>query len=135
MNFEDQFSQWIDESLAGDIPESVKAFCFNLFEPAEIPGVKFGVELIGADRFDEGDPNWPCYEVWEPEPRWIPIPETYSGAAWEAALEKIRALLVAKLSTASASVERLKASEGVAVGFIDGDLDVIWKPDGRRPSG
>ncbi len=135
MSFEDQFSEWIDESLASYIPECVKAFSFNLFEPAEIPGVRFGVELIGANRFDEKDPDWPCYEVWRPEVRWIRIPQGYSGLAWETALQRVKALLVCKLSTDSTSVERLKASEGVGVGFVDGDLYVIWKQDGRHPSG
>jgi hypothetical protein len=79
MSFEDQFSRWIDDSLAADTPSSVKAFSFNLCEPAGIAGVKFGVELIGAGTFDEDDPDWACNDVWEPQVRGIPIPKNYSG--------------------------------------------------------
>ena len=48
MDFEQQFSQWIDESLAAEVPENVKAFAFLLWEPAEIKGSKFAVDLVGT---------------------------------------------------------------------------------------
>jgi len=134
MSFEDEFSRWIDDSLAGDTPKSVKAFCFSLYEPAGLTGVKFGVELIGAGRFDENDPDWACDEVWDPQVRGVPIPKKYSGQSWESCLQKIKTLLLRKLSTNSRSVDRLKSSEAIGVGFVDGDLEVIWTADVRRSS-
>ncbi|HXY35445.1 MAG TPA: hypothetical protein VEI07_14535, partial [Planctomycetaceae bacterium] len=83
---------------------------------------------IGAGRFDENDPDWACDEVWEPRVRGIPIPKKYSGQSWEPCLQKIKALLLHKLNTTSRSVDKLKSSKGVAVGFVDGDLEVIWAP-------
>ena len=55
MDFEQQFSQWIDESLAAEVPENVKAFAFLLWEPAEIKGSKFAVDLVGTECFDAED--------------------------------------------------------------------------------
>jgi len=55
LDFEKRFESWLDESLAQAIPDSVKAFSFNLYEPAFIDDVKFGIELIGAEVIDEDD--------------------------------------------------------------------------------
>ena len=55
MGFGRNFSQWLNESLSVKIPSSVTAFSFNLYEPAGIPSVKFGIELIGASEFDRDD--------------------------------------------------------------------------------
>jgi hypothetical protein len=128
MDFEQQFAAWLNDGLAGDTPDNVKAFSFNLYEPAGIPDVKFGVEIVGAGSFDAEDPDWPCDEVWEPQPRGIPIPVAYSGDTWEECLQRIRTLVVQTLGGQSPAVQQLKSSQGVGIGFVDGDLEVIWKP-------
>lgn len=128
MNFEQQFATWLNDGFAGDIPDKVRAFSFNLYEPACIADVKFGVEVIGAGSFDEEDPDWPCDEVWEPQPRGIPIPLAYSGDTWEQCLRRVKALVVQTLGGQSRAVQQLKSSQGVGIGFVDGDLEVIWKP-------
>ena len=131
MEFRESFRAWLADGLSHAIPDSVKAFAFNLYEPAMVDGVKFGIELIGAGEFDENDPDWACDEVWEPSTRGINIPVSYSGDRWEQCLRKLRALLVRELDEPSA--QRLKASQGVGIGFVDGDLEVVWKPRQSDP--
>jgi len=128
MEFEKKFVDWIDASMQEDIPETAKGYSFNLYEPAGEDGVSFGVELIGAGSFDESDPDWACKEVWEPNERGISIPEEYSGQEWEGCLEKMRDLLIKFLSGNTLSAKKLKSSQGIGLGFVDGDLEVIWMP-------
>ena len=128
MDFEKVFETWLDESLSQEIPKSVVAFSFNLYEPAFIDDVKFGIELIGAEAFDEDDPDWACEEAWEPKARGIDIPVSYSGDSWEECLEKLKALVQKHLENNSSFVQVLKSKEGIGIGFVDGDLEILWKP-------
>lgn len=128
MDFEKHFESWLNESLAQEIPSSVNAFSFNLYEPAFVDNVKFGIELIGAEAFDEDDPDWACEEIWEPKTRGIDIPISYSGDTWEACLEKLKTLVTKHLGTDSPFIQVLKSKQGVGIGFVDGDLEIIWKP-------
>ncbi|MEJ2613067.1 MAG: hypothetical protein P8179_24185 [Candidatus Thiodiazotropha sp.] len=128
MDFENTFESWLSNSLSQEIPDSVRAFSFNLYEPALVDDVKFGVELIGAESFNEDDSDWACDEVWEPTTRGINIPITYSGNSWETCLERLKALVIKHLSTDAAYSMKMKSKQGVGVGFVDGDLEIVWKP-------
>lgn len=132
-NFEHTFATWIAEAVATGLPPEVKALSFNLYEPAGEPGVRFGVELIGADRFDEADPDWACDEVWEASPRGISIPEQYSGDTWERCLEKMVDLVRRQVGENSTIATAVRTVQGVAVGFVDGDLELVWNGSLQRP--
>lgn len=127
MGFEQDFINWLNQGLKADLPSDIKAFSFNLFESASVDGVKFGVELIGASFFDEDDPDWACDEVWEPIDRQLNIPAEYSSENWEICLEKIKNLVIYALNNEKGDMLRLKRSEGIGVGFVDGDLQIVWK--------
>ena len=128
MNFETEFNTWLTNSLAENVPSSVQAFSFNLFEPGPKDGVKFGIELIGADRFDKNDEDWACEEIWSPAQRQLFIPNEYSEDNWEECLKKLKALLIIYLETNSAGAARLKSVKGVGIGFVDGNLDLVLQP-------
>ena len=108
------------------MPKTVIAYSFNLFElgPGE---AKFGVELIGSDEFDTDNSDWRCSEIWEADPRSIYIPRAFANGAWEECLDDVKGLLTNTLSESSAIATRLKEARAVAVGFVDGDLELIWK--------
>lgn len=124
MDFSLQFRHWLG-AAASQTSADIAAFSFNLYEPALVPGVKFGIELIGARAFSADDPDWPCDEVWSPDPRGINIPEDFSGSDWEACLEKAKALVADYL--ASPSGHWLQAGEAVGIGFVDGDIELVWR--------
>ena len=126
MSFEEKFTNWLENSLAAVSSKKIKGFSFNLFEPAAIPGVKFGIELIGAQAFDKNDADWACEEIWEPPQRQLPIPIEYSGDTWEVCLDRMKKLVVKHLDSNSDTAKKLKAVEGVGVGFVDGDLEIVW---------
>ena len=63
-----------------------------------------------SEAFDEEDPDWPCEEVWEPEPRGIDIPVAYSGDTWEACLATLKALVLKQLETDSPAARKRPAA-------------------------
>ena len=123
MDFALQLHHWLD-TAASQASHDIAAFSFNLYEPAGEPGVKFGIELIGAETYSADDPDWPCNEIWSPAPRGINIPGAFSGSSWEDCLSKTKALVQEYL--ASTSGRWLQTSEAVGIGFVDGDLEVVW---------
>ena len=128
MSFEREFKNWLQLGLQPDLPDEIEAFSFNLFEPALVDGVKFGVELIAAGEFDENDSDWACDEVWEPVQRQLHIPLEYSGESWEECLEKMKKLITYTLQDNQDFVSKLKIGKGIGVGFVDGDLEIVWQP-------
>jgi hypothetical protein len=128
MSFETDFTTWLTKVAEQAFPDTVKAFCFNLNEPAGKKDVKFGIELVGTASFAKDDPDWACDEAWSPQPRSIHIPLDYSGKTWEECLEKMKELVERTLLPETPATSRLKKSEGIGIGFVDGDLEIIWKP-------
>jgi hypothetical protein len=124
--FEDYFTSWLNEALSEDIPTNVEAFCFNLYYPAGEENVKFGTELIGANRFDKTDEDWACDEVWEPKQRRISIPIEFSTIDSEVCQLNLKTLIQIYLSSANTNSNVLKQHKAIAVGFVNGNLDLIW---------
>jgi hypothetical protein len=125
MTFNDDFIAWVTRSANTDVPASVRAFAFNLYELPK-DGSPFGVELIGSSNFDTEDSDWACDEVWAATPRMLEIPVAFSSRSWEACFAAVKGLVVAAIDEENAG-EVLKTREGIAVGFVDGDLDLIWQ--------
>ena len=125
MTFEDSLRTWLARSLAESIPEGVTAFSFNLFEYPETATVKFGVELVGCGCFDPANSDWACDEVWEPVKRAIEIPVSFSGRNWEVCQRKVRALIAEGLFADIRIGKALKSVQGVGLGFVDGDLEIL----------
>jgi hypothetical protein len=126
MDFAEEFDAWLANALKHPVSSTVVAFSLNLYELG-LPDTKFGIELIGAGKFDAEDSDWACDEVWVSEPRGLAIPATFSGDSWEACLRVMRCLILESLSKPTVATARLKASNAVALGFVDGDLDIIWR--------
>ena len=125
MNFLDQLSVWLRSSLADVDTDKIRGYAFNLVEN----GGDYSVELIGAAIFDEDDPDWACEEEIEATPRSIPVPEPIHKGSWESCLANMQSILTDFLSFGDASAQILKSADGVAIGFVDGDLEVIHKAE------
>ncbi len=126
MTFPEQFEDWLLQAFAFDVPEKIKAFSFNLFEPAFVEGVKFGVEVIGTSEFSPDDQDWACEEIWEPKHRQLNIPVSFSGESWEQCLVVIQSLIEVFLAKDNRAAIILKSRLGIGVGFVDGDLNLVW---------
>ena len=77
-NFDTNLHEWIENGFT-QIPEGQNlALSFNLYQNIETES-KFGVELIGAPRFNPNDPDWACDEIWWPQPRSLKVPLDWLG--------------------------------------------------------
>lgn len=114
-------SNWLDNVLKQDIIEDVAAFCFNLYEDGEN---NWSMELVGTERFDMEDDDWPCDEITDFGTRkelfaWNKLTE------WDKVLEEMVAILREYLENGKYA-EVLKSKAGVGVGFVDGDVKILY---------
>ena len=115
-------ADWIDNILKDKvISANIVAFCFNLYE--DIDG-SWGMELVGAERFDLEDEYLPCDEVTDFGSR-----ENFYNwkmeCEWDEALNYMVSQLKQYLSNGKYA-ELLKSKTGVGVGFVDGDLEILY---------
>jgi len=127
MNFEQEFEAWLSNNITCEIPEDVKAFSFNLFESCIEDDKKFGIELIGAGEFDSENEDWACDEIWEPKLRELDIPTSFSGESWEICQERLKSLITKVLASNTHCKNQLKSRKGIGIGFVDGNLEMIWQ--------
>lgn len=126
MDFSEEFERWLASVFATGVPDAVIACSFNLFE-IDSSDAKYGIELIGAGEFDADDMDWACDEVWVPNPRALNIPLAFASREWSACLVSAKQLVQRSLGQASLAATKLKKAEAVAVGFVDGDLELVWQ--------
>ena len=82
------------------------------------------MELISTRRFALDDPDWPCDEVTDFNTREMPF--CWNGPLeWEQALEDIAIVLKKYLQTGKYA-QLLKSQDGVGVGFVEGDLEILF---------
>lgn len=98
------------------LPEGINALNFGLFEP-------YGVELIGAKRYDPNDDDWACEEDFVPKQRECPGIEVSKDIDWEDFLNIIVRILK-ELIVDLKELDFLKI-EHITTGFCDGDLVAI----------
>ena len=85
------------------------------------------MEVIGCSAFDSEDPDWACDEVTDLGTREEPFAWT-DDSIWEKVLSDATRLLYQYIQEGSAS-EYLQSLDGVAVGFTDGDLNILVEKD------
>jgi hypothetical protein len=119
MTFQSTFDSWLDRSLSETIPDDVVAYTFNLAEP-------WSIEVVGCGSFDADDPDWACDEAFRPVEPLLLLPSEHFGADWATVQGRCAELLRSILASDSLASQRLKASQAVGLGFVDGDLELLW---------
>src|SRR4051812_22081686 len=117
--FQSIFNAWLDRALAEPIPSGVIAFSFNLTKPSTI-------EIIGSESYRDEDSDWASEEAFRPTTEDLQLPTPERSKDWNAVLESARRAIFTYLDRPSAGSAILKRSTAVAVGFIDGDLHIVW---------
>ena len=92
-----------------------------------ILSISWSLEVVGCSSFDSEDPDWACDEVTDFETRDEPFAWT-EEAIWEKVLSDVTKLLYQYIQEGKAS-EYLNSLDGVAVGFADGDLNILVEKD------
>ena len=116
----EKISTWLDSVFDRSIPEGVVSVCFNLYEDGDD---SWSLEVVGCSSFDSEDPDWACDEVTDFETREEPFTWT-EETNWEKVLSDVTKLLYQYTQEGKAS-GYLNSLDGVAVGFTDGDLNIL----------
>ena len=119
-----EIESWIDNVLNTEIPENVKGYIFNLYDDGDD---NWSMEIVATSRFDENDPDWGCDEITDFGTRDEPFAwEEPTG--WEDIQQKCSDALAEYLA-AGDFADVLKKAEGVGVGFVVGDLEILYTND------
>lgn len=73
--------------------------------------------------FDEEDEDWNCYEEFTTGED---LYEWQQGVGWEKILD-ISCEMIRKYLTEGKYAEKLKKYEAVAAGFVDGDVEILYR--------
>ena len=114
------FFEWLDEVLKGELPSEVKAINFNLYEDTENT---WSIELVGTSEFDENDDDWACCEVFSTRENPFVIEQE---GDWQTVEEIFEEWISDYLANGKLS-EKMKQNEAVGIGFVDGDLTILFK--------
>jgi len=114
-------ASWLDGLLRNGVSDDVTAFCFNIYEGAD---GRWSMELIGTDSFDAEDEDWACDEISDFGSRERPY-NWKMKCGWEEALEYMVNKLNGYLENGKYA-EVLKDKDGVGVGFVDGNIEIIY---------
>ena len=118
----ESFEEWLDFVLGMPLPDDIAAVNFNLYEQE---GNIWSIEFAGTEGFDPQDADWACEEgfvtreapfSWEEE------------ADWEQILTEMSERLQIYLENGRYA-EKLKAYAGVGIGFVDGDINILYHKD------
>lgn len=117
----DEFTSWTDRILLEHADVSVAAYNFNLYEHED----EFAIQLIGAKRFDRNDDDWPCDETFTSGEDLFGLPHSIVSSDYRKGLLYAKALVKEYLETGD-QAPRLKASQAVGIGFVSGDLYLLY---------
>ncbi len=121
----DEESEWLDDVLENmsetGIPTEVIAFGFNLYDEGN---GNWSMELIGASEFDTDNEDWLCNEVTDFNTRDNPF-QWHKKAKWEEILDDITDFLKRYLRN-GIYADILKAKSGIGVGFVDGNIRILY---------
>lgn len=115
------FCDWLDHVLEQNLPKNIKAFNFNLYEGEGT----YDIQLIGSDEFDEDDTDWACTDYFTTGEDICYIQRTKDIKDWEKGLNYITGLAKRYLDKEK-NAYILKNANAVGIGFVDGDIDIIY---------
>lgn len=121
------FKEWLDSLLENnDMPEDTKAFNFNLYDEE---GDVYSVQLIASDRFDPDDDEWACCEIWSSEEDIFFVDASDEDDKSSETFQKFISEIISDYLENGKYKDILTDSDGIGIGFVDGDLDIIFRPE------
>lgn len=114
-------SSWLGRvcSAAGP-PASVVAFNIGLFQTKK----GFSAYFVGADQYDERNPDWACRESFTPAERYLPLPRG-EHKDWQQVHASVVEAVRAFLDSPAGRDSFLAKAVAVTVGFDDGELERV----------
>lgn len=125
-NLAKKFAQWIDTVLSSDLPLGIAAFHFNLYDGPQT----HDVQLVGCPAYDPDDADWACDDIFMSANPRFELSHEVVGACWEQGLQAATQLLKVYMASDAAGAVRMRQSQAVSLGYVDGDLHLVWQRDG-----
>lgn len=116
------FFSWLDGIFSADIPDEVVAINFNLYDDSND---KWSVEFVGAGSFDAENSDWACDEI--VTSREYPFIINKS-ANWQE-IQQLAEKYISSYMDKSKFSDKLKSYAAVGVGFVDGDISILYTKD------
>ncbi|WP_310447112.1 hypothetical protein [Thiobacillus sp.] len=114
---------WADRVLEQGVPHGTVGFHFNLYEGID----SVHVQLTGTDSFVTEPEYWPGDETFTTGEDIFEVPFAVAGDTWQDWLMSLKALVSSYITDGDKSAVLTK-SHGVGIGFVDGDMYVLWQP-------
>jgi len=117
------FTSWLNEILKNPLPENTKGINFNLYEE-ENPNT-YGIQFVATKSFDLNDDDWACDDIFSSGENMYFFTNKNN---WEQILKEIELNIKDYLDKENESTV-LKNYEGIGLGFVDGDLIILYKKE------
>lgn len=122
-----KFFEWLDWALSSKNIDKAVAYHFNIYEDGESI---WSLELVGTSEFSATNSDWACAELFAT--RTHPFKITHGGS-WQEVLALFKKYVNSYLKTGTLR-EVLKSKAGVGIGFVDGDLELLYENPTPCPS-
>lgn len=116
------FAIWLNTVLDRDFSDDIVAFHFNLYEDTNT----FHIQLIGAPAYSDTNDDWACEEVFTTGENIFIVKRSEAGNEWKQGLSFCKNLIQQYLEKGKHR-QKLLCKKAVTVGFVDGDVEVIYK--------
>lgn len=123
------FSKWLDGILSQSLPEDTIAFNFNIYHGSaddDEENMEYHIEIIGAVEFDEYDDDWACEESFNTRENIFVLKAEDAGDDRDDGHEFVKLLVLYYLEKGKYK-DILKSKLAVAIGFVDGDLEILYR--------
>lgn len=118
----EKFIEWAENALQDAELSNVVALNFNLYEDQDS---FWAVEIVGTSSFDENDADWACDEVFTTRDN----PFTWEEETdCDGILEEVTEW-IGDLLDGTVLMEMLDRLQGIGVGFVDGDIEIVYKKE------
>ena len=116
-----QFASWVDRILLDPGFTPAVAYNFNLYDHEDA----FAMQLISAPSYDASDDDWACDMTFSSGEDLFELPHSIVSSDWRKGLREAK-LLIKRYLAKGKEAACLKAGVAVAVGFVGGDLKVVY---------
>ena len=114
------FTTWLNKILQNSLPENTKAVNFNIYEEPQ-PYI-YGIQFVATSSFDLNNDDWACDEIFSSNENMYFFT---NKNGWENVLQEVEENVKLYLKKEESSI--LKKYDGIGLGFVDGELIVVYR--------
>ena len=116
----EDFAKWLDSVLERCLQVDAVALNFNIYEEEDS---EWSIQLVATASYTEENDDWACDEVYSSEE------DLYywkNEADWTEVYEQV-VDFVNEYFEKGKYIEELKRYEAIGIGFVDGDIGVVFQ--------